>query len=204
MQGRQTRFSPGQVIGKWTVLERISGGDGVPGKHRCRCACGRESLVKNSKLVNGESTQCVSCRSKTHGESVGIRGTREYRAWQATRIRCLPSFVGRKSYFDRGIVVCADWSGCGGFERFLAHVGRAPSEGHSLDRIDNSKGYEPGNVRWVTAVEQARNTRFNVVISVGGESRCLAEWLEVSGVGRSAYYSRLKRGMTREQALGLE
>lgn len=43
------------------------------------------------------------------------------------------------------------------FRAFLAHIGPAPDPRLSLDRIDNNRGYEPGNVRWATASEQARN-----------------------------------------------
>lgn len=61
-------------------------------------------------------------------------------------------------YGARGIAVCDEWRGRGGFARFLAHIGPRP-DGCSLDRINNSRGYEPGNVRWATPLEQAQNTR---------------------------------------------
>ena len=34
-----------------------------------------------------------------------------------------------------------------------------PSTKHSIDRIDNDKGYQPGNCRWATAREQRLNQR---------------------------------------------
>lgn len=46
-----------------------------------------------------------------------------------------------------------------GFDKFLEHVGNAPSLKHTLDRIDVDGNYEPGNVRWATAEVQAKNTR---------------------------------------------
>ncbi len=41
----------------------------------------------------------------------------------------------------------------------LNKLGERPSTKHSLDRIDNSLGYVPGNMRWSTAKEQAANRR---------------------------------------------
>ena len=44
-----------------------------------------------------------------------------------------------------------------GLERFIEEVGFAPSPYHTLDRIDNSKGYLIGNIRWATTSENSRN-----------------------------------------------
>lgn len=44
-------------------------------------------------------------------------------------------------------------------EWVMENLGPRPSEEHSLDRIDNERGYEPGNLRWATRSEQARNKR---------------------------------------------
>lgn len=61
------------------------------------------------------------------------------------------------NYGGRGVAVCPEWRGQGGFARFFAHIGPKPTAQHSLDRIDGTRGYEPDNVRWVTRTEQNRN-----------------------------------------------
>lgn len=59
-------------------------------------------------------------------------------------------------YGARGIRVCPEWQQ--DFAAFLAHIGYRPSPKHSLDRWPNNRGnYEPGNVRWATAKQQANN-----------------------------------------------
>jgi hypothetical protein len=66
--------------------------------------------------------------------------------------RCThPSQKGYDRYKDRP--VCERWQF---FENFYADMGDRPA-GLTLDRIDNHKGYFPGNCRWATYFEQRHN-----------------------------------------------
>lgn len=80
-----------------------------------------------------------------------------------------------KNYGGRGIVVCDRWRTS--FQAFLSDMGERPA-GHSLDRKDNSVGYEPKNCRWATRTQQNRNKRTNCVIEFNGEKLCVSEWAE--------------------------
>lgn len=58
-------------------------------------------------------------------------------------------------YKERGIDICAEWRDFRVFEEWCMKNGWA--KGLQLDRIDNDKGYCPGNCRFVTASQNQRN-----------------------------------------------
>jgi len=104
----------------------------------------------------------------------GMHGTKEYRAWANIKKRCLNK--GNKYYGGRGVGMWDAWANCSA--EFLAYVGKAPGPEYSLDRIDNKKGYEPGNVRWATRAQQANNKRNNVIVEYMGRTMTLAQLAE--------------------------
>lgn len=78
----------------------------------------------------------------------------EYRAYSSAKVRCTaPSNRYYKDYGGRGITF--EFTS---FKQFITELGPRPTE-HQLDRIDNNKGYMPGNVRWATRSENQRNKR---------------------------------------------
>ena len=130
---------------------------------QCRCDCGNEKIVAGGHLRGGSVRSC-GCLAREAARKLktkhGGHGTQEYAAWTALKNRCLnPNNKDFKHYGERGIAVDEVFQGADGFLRFLAEVGPRPSPWHSIDRIDNERGYEPGNLRWSTQRQQVRNSR---------------------------------------------
>jgi hypothetical protein len=105
--------------------------------------------------------------------------------------RCFnPNNADFKCYGGRGITVCERWKK---YENFLADMGEAPA-GLSIDRIDNDKGYYPGNCRWATTAEQNGNKRSTVRITANGKTKTRMEWARAIGVHPATIRYRVKRG----------
>ena len=125
----------------------------------------------------------------------------EYRVWGHMVDRCEnPRNDAYEKYGGRGIKVDPKWRS---FNRFFADMGPRPSPLHEIDRIDNNGNYAPGNCRWTTVKEQARNRRSNVLIEFGGEKMCKAAWAEKLGITRQSLHVRLKKWPL-EKALTME
>lgn len=126
----------------------------------------------------------------------------EYGQYKAMIHRCYDPKNNRYYlYGGRGIKVCASWLGENGFWNFIADLGRRPGEGFSLERLKNDQDYCPGNVKWATKIEQARNKRSNRVFTVDGLTGPLSALAEAFGLPYKTVHARIKSGWEVNKAL---
>lgn len=109
-----------------------------------------------------------------------------YVTYKAMKARCLNENNPRyKDYGGRGITVYNRWLGDNGFKNFIEDMVEKPTPQHSLDRIDNDKGYSKENCRWATTRQQVYNRRCSAktigVCYVSDRNKWLA-FLIVNGV----------------------
>lgn len=132
--------------------------------------------------------------------SHGLSYTPEYRAWQTARHRCAsPKSPAWLRYGGRGITMAPEW--LNDPAAFLAHVGPRPSTAHELDRLENNRGYVPGNVRWTTRPVNDRNRRSNRIIEHAGRAMPLVAWAAETGIPADSIAHRLRAGWPVDQAL---
>jgi hypothetical protein len=188
-------IQPGNRFGRLTVLVSLTRTRGGP-KMECRCDCGRVIFVYAKFLRSGHTKSCGCLRRDTVARltfSHGLASSPEYKVWRGMISRCTnPRATGyHRWYGGRGVDVCEEWAKS--FTAFMADMGRRPSDKHTIERRENSKGYCKDNCYWATKTEQGRNTRANRVLTDGGTTRCLAEWSEVTGIGSNTISARIDR-----------
>ena len=158
------------------------------------CSCGHIGEYLSGNLRRGLSTRCQQCAYKLVGDFHRVHGgagTPEYGVWQSMIQRCTnQNATGYQYWGGRGIGVCERWRRS--FAAFLKDMGPRPSDKHSIDRIENDGDYCPGNCRWATPREQAKNKRWPAKeFTVNGRTGNMAYWSRQLGISREGVRQRL-------------
>lgn len=210
VRNRSFKNLKGQVFGRLTVIS-INHTTRLGTYWNCVCECGNECVVLTTKLSNGHTTSC-GCRkdeikrdieklNKSHGKSK----TKLYKIFSGMKARCYrKSCPNYNRYGGRGIIICKEW--LDSFENFYNwSISNGYKSGLSIDRIDNDKGYSPDNCRWVSAKEQANNTRSTVFLTYKGETKSASEWSEITGIRQATIVRRkTSYGWTDEECLTIK
>lgn len=180
--GNRYRDPVGEQHGRLEVLE-VAGRTPPKGPKsgrvvivRAKCSCnGNIDLYELINLRRGHTQSCgclvAEVLKKGTRHSHGLWDRPETYILYGAVDRCVnPNAEHYIDYGGRGIGISPRYYE-GGFsktgrrfgkyhpENLIADIGPRPSPEYSLDRINNNKGYEPGNLRWATQQEQNDNRR---------------------------------------------
>lgn len=204
----------GQKFGRLTIvseadasLKRYGGRTVRRRRWKCACECGIDVIVDQAKLLSGHTKSCGcyqrhrAAEAKTKHGYASRKGAHPiYHTWRGMMERCFYSkHEMYHRYGGRGIKVCDRWQT---FSNFLADMESMWRVGLTIERKNRNGNYEPSNCVWATQKAQGRNTCRNNVLTLNGESLCLTEWSEKTGIHRFTIYSRIfRQGWSIEKAL---
>ena len=170
--------------------------------------CGKQYETRMRAIMSGRVTQCDDCHRRTYitssfeDKSSALHLSRK---WFGMVRRCNVSLDNGKnaSYIKHNIKVCPEWErDKEAFVRYAMTLEGHDDPSKQIDRIDNNRGYEPGNIRFVTPKINARNRRTNVRYHYRGKELCVSEICELAyPLSRNQVDSRLKKGVTVEDVL---
>lgn len=210
----------GHKIGHWEVLW-LSGRNPETRQPRwlCRCVCGVEKEVLQDSLRAGSSKSC-GC-SKPKGEHNGrfkhglAHKTKVYSSWNHIKARCYnPTDANYSTYGAMGIKMEDDWKN--DFLLFYNEIGEPPENtaAWGVERIDTTKGYVRGNVKWAKQDEQAKNrvkpsNNTSGVMGVGWKhignyTAAYAQWTGKDGKKKTVHFSVSKHGLLPAFKLAVE
>lgn len=166
------------------------------------CDCGTRVFADARNVKSGNTSSCgclrneLSAQRKTkHG--LCNSGSIAYRRWERIRHRVTAKTgANYRDYAAKGISMCQEW--LDDPAAFVAHIGEPPSPDYTVDRIDNAKGYEPGNVRWATKLDQANNKTNNRIVEYRGQRMTLSQMIRARATDEGLPESTVRRRVERQ------
>lgn len=132
----------------------------------------------------------VRASNKKHRYHKTSAKVRTFKRWQTMMRRCYDvSHRNFNRYGGRGIMVCNRWQV---YQTFSDDMGLCPPD-MTLDRLDNAKGYEPGNCRWATWAQQSGNRSSNRYVLCHGSLMTVSAAADRLGVKRNGLISWTRR-----------
>lgn len=100
----------------------------------------------------------------------------------------------------KGVNICEEWKNDYlNFREWALNSGY--NDSLTIDRINNEKGYQPDNCRWVTAKQQANNRRSNLVIEYENKKYTMSEFADAINLPYNTVKQRIKNGWSIEDVV---
>lgn len=118
---------------------------------------------------------------------------RLHKIWENMKQRCYnQNHPQYKNYGARNITIYTEW--INNFDNFYDWaINNGYNNTLSLGRININSNYEPDNCKWMTAKEQANNTRNNKYIIINEEIKTLSEWCEIYNINYKTVKARINQ-----------
>jgi len=163
------------------------------------CGCDISVWIYTLSSKKGHNGNCRDCASKAAAiarteidrDSIFLR-----KQLRNIKSRCSGKYAHYKSYLEKGISLCDEWS-----NNPLVFVEWAKAngwkQGLTIDRIDNNGNYEPSNCRFITMKEQGFNKRNTYYVIHNGERVSLSKLLHEKGMANryKGIWAGIKNGV---------
>ena len=183
------RYSMITIIGKTHKKGRIM--------YIGECECGNIKSYYLENLRSGRTTNCGCDHYKQVSKAlrkVPADGERLYSIYTNMKTRCYN--INNETYArygKRGIKMCDEW--LTDFMNFYNwSILNGYKENLTIDRIDNNKGYEPNNCRWVNNYIQCYNRTNSWIVEIDGVKKPAKEWCDINGVNYKTAANRKYKG----------
>ena len=148
----------------WTNIREIERRSKCGHKYVLACcgSCGKDYEVLLKHIKSGRSNGCKTCGNSQKNKKHGLSGHKYFSTWDNMMQRCYndkrPEYL---NYGGRGIDVYKPFHDANTFIKWITSALGERPEGHTLDRIDNDRGYHPDNLRWADRKTQQSNRRIS-------------------------------------------